>query len=129
MICIGLKPGTIFEVIEEKEAYLVRFVSDEGNHDLIAFQKDSAELQKLAELIEKPISTIEDWNGTKVRLFFGPEISSDKYAIAYGIAKSGNEDKFLVPEYLFKIIDYTPTKDFYSCSEIVEILEYTEDQL
>jgi len=125
MKCIGLCHGKISGVTKNQNSFFIKFQSDSGHYDRINFEKDSQELQNLAEIIKKTVSPT-NWVGTQVQLFLGPELSENKAVMVYGIAKG---DKFFVPEYIFKIIGYTPSKKYYSYSEVAEILEHTEDVL
>ena len=129
MICIGIKSGKISEIREEQGIYFMRFVSDEGNYDWLTFPKNSIQLQSLAKILKKTITSVEEWIGTRVKLFLGQELNCNKHAMVYGITIDENEDQFLVPEYIFRITDSTSTKEFYTQSEVCEILEYTEDRL
>lgn len=129
MICIGLRSGKISEIREEQGTYFIRFVSDEGNYDWLTFPKNSVQLQSLAKILKKSTSSVEEWIGTRVKLFLGQEINCNKHAMLYGITVDDNEDNFLVPEYILKLVKYTPTKEFYTQNEVAEILECTEDRL
>ena len=129
MICIGLKSGKISEIREEQGTYFMRFVSDEGNYDWLTFQQNSLQLQSLAKILKKSIFSVEEWIGTRVKLFLGPELNCNKHTMVYGITIDENENQFLVPEYIFRITDSNSKKEFYTQSEVAEILEYTEDHL
>jgi len=127
MKCIGLCHGKISEVTEKGNTFFIKFESDDGHYDRLNFEKNSQALQNLTEILGKSVSPT-NWVGTRVQLFLGPEISSNKNVMAYGIATDVG-DKFFVPEYIFEIIKYTPSKKYYTSSEVAEILERTEDVL
>ena len=127
MKCVGLQSGKISEVRQDKGVFVIKFQSEEGYSDTLHWNRESPQLKDLGKLIGANTPRPQEWVGTRVQLFMGPDLGG-KAVMLYGIAAAAGT-LFIVPDYIFDIINYTPEKQFFDRSDVEEILEQTEDLL
>ena len=126
---IGCCLGKVTQVTPSQSSYIIKFESDDEIFDILTFEKEDRQLNSLSELLFQTsthASFPSNWVGTKVKLFFGPKLySHSNEALIYGISKTDG-DKFIIPEYLFKIASKRMEKNFYTLAELCEVVELVE---